>query len=161
MSSVSAFNTPLETGIRTLIILVEAFPAKYDLNRLVEMDYLVVHSGDYGGPESLHAPLPMRSGELLVRRSIIEKGILLMISRMLILRSYSEMGILYSASESAHEFTNSFTSKYLIELSNRASWVVDNFGEMSIKEIRNNNKAVYKQWYTQFYPGNEIGQKYE
>lgn len=75
------FNTPLETGIRSLAILVAAHPVVCDLERLVEMDYLVVHSGDAGGPDSLHAPLPMRAGELLVRRGLIEKGLLLMMSR--------------------------------------------------------------------------------
>ncbi len=54
------FNSPLETGIRSLSILVAAYPASLDIQRLVEMDYLVVHSGDAGGPESLHVPLPRR-----------------------------------------------------------------------------------------------------
>ncbi|HFP4503788.1 TPA: ABC-three component system middle component 2, partial [Escherichia coli] len=33
------FNSPFETGIRSLAILVAAFPESYDLQRLVEMDY--------------------------------------------------------------------------------------------------------------------------
>ena len=74
------FNSPLETGIRSLEILVAAYPEAFDLERLVEMDYLVVHSEDADGPESLHAALPMRAGELLVRRGLIEKGILLMMN---------------------------------------------------------------------------------
>jgi len=73
------FNSPLETGVRSLAILVAAYPASFDLQRLVEMDYLVVHSGDAGGPKSLHAPLPLRAGELLVRRGLIEKGLLLIL----------------------------------------------------------------------------------
>ena len=72
------FNSPLETGIRSLAILVAAYPESLDLQRLLEMDYLVVHSGDADGPESLHAPLPLRAGELLVRRGLIETGLLLM-----------------------------------------------------------------------------------
>ena len=68
------FNSYLETGVRSLIILVVAFPTLFDLQRLVEMDYLVVHSGDIGGPKSLHAALPLRVGELLIRRGLIENG---------------------------------------------------------------------------------------
>ena len=64
---IEPFNSPLETGLRSLAILEAAFPNRYDLQRLVEMDYLVVHSADVGGPESLHAPLPLRAGELLDR----------------------------------------------------------------------------------------------
>ncbi|WP_338053724.1 ABC-three component system middle component 2 [Serratia liquefaciens] len=57
----------------SLAILVAAFPESYDLQRLVEMDYLVVHSGDADGPDSLHAPLPMRAGEryILPKRELV------------------------------------------------------------------------------------------
>lgn len=61
--SINLFNSSLETGVRSLIILVAAFPIAFDLQRLIEMDYLVVHSGDVDGPSSLHAPIPMRIGE--------------------------------------------------------------------------------------------------
>ena len=77
----SAFNSPLETGVRTLALLVAAYPRSRDLHRLVQYDYLTVHSADAAGPPSLHPPLPLRSGELLVRRGIIERGLLLMMSR--------------------------------------------------------------------------------
>lgn len=40
------FNSPLETGVRSLTILEAAFPLSFDLQRLVEFDYVVVHSGD-------------------------------------------------------------------------------------------------------------------
>src|SRR5664279_6023945 len=100
----TAFNSPLETGIRSLAILAAAHPASYDLQRLVELDYLVVHSGDADGPKSLHAPLPLRAGELLVRRSLVERGVLLVVSRHLATRSVSSDGIEYAASETAAPF---------------------------------------------------------
>ena len=37
----SPFNSPMETGVRSLAILHAAYPAAFDLQRLVEMDYLV------------------------------------------------------------------------------------------------------------------------
>ena len=73
-SDVTLFNSALETGVRALVILVANFPAALDLQRLVDFDYLVVHSGDVDGPESLHPPLPMREGELLVRRKIMSSS---------------------------------------------------------------------------------------
>ena len=100
----SPFNSALETGIRSLAILVAAYPEPFDLERLIEMDYLVVHSGDADGPESLHAPLPMRAGELLVRRGLIEKGLLLMMSRHLVRRVPAEEGFNYIAGEAAAPF---------------------------------------------------------
>src|SRR4051794_423087 len=106
------FNSPLETGGRSLTILVAAFPVAFDLQRLVEMDYLVVHSGDADGPESLHAPLPLRAGELLVRRGLIEKGLLLMISRGLVRRIPSKDGFHYIAEETAAPFICALTADY-------------------------------------------------
>ena len=65
------------------------------------MDYLVVHSGDADGPDSLHAPLPMRAGELLVRHGLIEKGLMLMMSRGLVQRVSASDGFNYLAGELA------------------------------------------------------------
>ncbi len=87
-----AFNSPLETGIRSVGILVAAFPACFDLQRLVAFDHLVVHTGDLGGPDSLHPEVPMRSAELLVRRGIVERGLLLMVSRGLVERHVTDKG---------------------------------------------------------------------
>ncbi|MFM9959999.1 MAG: ABC-three component system middle component 2 [Planctomycetaceae bacterium] len=40
------FNSALESGLRALCVLYEAFPQSFDTQRLVFFDYLVVHSGD-------------------------------------------------------------------------------------------------------------------
>ena len=45
------FNGPIEIGLRALVVLTEAFPAAYSLQRLVISDYLVVHSDDADGPQ--------------------------------------------------------------------------------------------------------------
>ena len=52
----ATFNGPLEAGIRAVSILGAAYPQSYDLQRLVALDYLLVHTSDVGGPESLHPP---------------------------------------------------------------------------------------------------------
>src|SRR5580700_9480010 len=99
MSAAGPFNSPLECGLRTLVLLAAAKPAACDLQRLVFYDYLLVHSGDVpGGPDSIHPPTPLRSGEALVRRHWIERGLLLMISRELVIRAFSPQGIVYQAS---------------------------------------------------------------
>ena len=49
------FNTPLECGLRCAALLLAAYPAPCDLQRLVQYEYLLVHSGDVPqGPPSLH-----------------------------------------------------------------------------------------------------------
>lgn len=146
----TAFNSPLETGVRSLSILVAAFPNAFDLQRLVEMDYLVVHSGDAGGPESLHAPLPLRAGELLVRRGLIEKGLVLMISRGLVRRVPAHDGFSYVADETAAPFIASLTAGYSRRLTERAAWAVSRFEIVTTEEIRRITHRLFERWSSQF-----------
>lgn len=146
----SPFNSPLETGVRSLSILEAAYPLSFDLQRLVELDYLVVHSGDAGGPPSLHAPLPMRAGELLVRRELIDKGLLLMMSRGLIERIIRGTGIEYKAGERASSYLAGLTAPYMIDLRSRARWAVEVFGDMSIETLRSITQRFFEQWSSEF-----------
>src|SRR5271169_1811943 len=130
------FNSPLETGVRALILLAESYPEQLDLQRILEFDYLMVHSGDVDGPPSIHPALPLRSGELLVRRQLIERGLWLMISRGLVARHATPLGFMYQAEDDAGPFLDSLTAEYLDDLKDRAVWVVDRFSEMSDQEIR-------------------------
>jgi hypothetical protein len=150
-NNTSPFNSSLESGIRALNILVAIFPKCADLQKLVDFDYIIVHSGDLHGPESLHAPLPMRAGELLVRRSIVEAGLLLMMSRGLVKRITSGTGIEYIADESANAFVNSFETQYLLRLKDRANWVSYNFGDMSDEELQEITRHFFDKWTTQFH----------
>jgi hypothetical protein len=59
--------------MRALILLAESYPEQLDLQRILEFDYLMVYTGDVDGPPSIHPDLPLRSGELLVRRQLIER----------------------------------------------------------------------------------------
>lgn len=148
----SPFNSPLETGIRSLAILVAAHPDVLDLQRLVEMDYVVVHSGDVGGPDSLHAPLPLRAGELLVRRRLIETGLLLMLSRGLVQRLPNPDGIGYLASEAAAPFLSSLSADYSKRLRLRAQWAAQRFRGVSTEEIARITHGFFERWSSQFQP---------
>ena len=155
----SPFNSPLETGIRSLAILAAAYPESFDLERLVEMDYLVVHSGDAEGPDSLHAPLPMRAGELLVRRGLIEKGLLLMVSRNLAQRLTGKKGFNYVAGEAASPFLVSLTASYSQKLKQRAIWAVERFADVPTADVRRITHRLFEEWSSQFQvtdtPGSE------
>lgn len=150
VSSPTLFNSPLETGIRSLAVLVAAFPMAFDLQRLVEMDYLVVHSADVDGPESLHAPLPLRAGELLVRRNLIEKGLLLMMSRGLVEKVSANDGFNYLAGETAAPFISTLTTNYSCKLIDRAYWAVERFGSLSTKEMQQITGKFLERWSSQF-----------
>src|SRR5580698_1351850 len=141
--TVLTFNSPIETGMRALILLAESYPDQLDLQRILEFDYLMVHSGDVDGPPSIHPALPLRSGELLVRRQLIERGLVLMISRGLVSRHATPNGFLYRAEDDAGPFLDALTAEYLADLKDRATWVVERFHEMSDQEIRFMLTRVY------------------
>ncbi|WP_459914323.1 ABC-three component system middle component 2 [Desulfocicer niacini] len=69
----------------------------------------------------------MRTGELLVRRGLIEKGLVLMISRRLIQRFPTENGFNYVAGETAAPFLASVTAIYFQQSRDRAQWVVKQY----------------------------------
>jgi len=149
-AGVQTFNSPIETGMRALILLAESYPEQLDLQRILEFDYIMVHTGDVDGPPSIHPALPLRSGELLVRRQLIERGLMLMISRGLVSRHATAKGFMYQADDDAGPFLDALTAEYLEDLKNRAMWVVDRFSEMSDHDIRVMLTQTYDQWSREF-----------
>lgn len=152
MSSVPGpFNSPLECGLRTLVLLAAAQPSECDLQRLIFYDYLLVHSGDVpDGPESIHPPTPLRSGEALVRRHWIERGLLLMISRELVVRTFSEKGIMYKASPLTESFLGYMQQPYTKKLRERAQWVIARFGNYPDNQLLDFFKDNLDRWGGEF-----------
>jgi hypothetical protein len=144
------FNGPLEAGIRAVSILGAAYPQSYDLQRLVAFDYLLVHTADVGGPESLHPSTPMHSAELLVRRKLVEHALLLMMTRELVHREITPEGIKYCAGENAAPFLASVSSAYLRALKDRASWLVDALGGYADQEFKGVMRRFVDDWVEEF-----------
>ena len=155
--AVQTFNSPIETGMRALILLAASYPTQLDLQRLLEYDYMMVHTGDVDGPPSIHPALPLRSGELLVRRQLIERGLMLMISRGLVSRHAMPNGFMYQAEDDAGPFLDVLTAEYLNNLKDRAEWVVHRFRDMSDQQIRSMLTRVYDQWSREFQIPEEPG----
>lgn len=148
MSNLSSlFNSPMESGLRSLALLVAAYPNYYDLERLVIYDYLLVHSGDVdNGPKSIHPDTPHRSGEILIKRPIIESGLKNMIAKGLIEARYSKSGIMYAATEVSSPFLDSLQADYTRKIIKIADWVFETFGGYNIedlKELVNDNLDVW------------------
>jgi hypothetical protein len=146
----TTFNGPLEAGIRVVSILGAAYPTTYDLQRLIALDYLLVHTGDIDGPENLHPPTPMHSAELLVRRKLIEQSLLLMMTRDLVAREVTAEGIKYGAGENAATFLSSVSSGYLLALKDRASWLVTTLGDLTDEQFKAMMRRFFDKWVEEF-----------
>ena len=144
------FNGPLEAGIRAVSILGAAYPQTYDLQRLVALDYLLVHTGDIKGPENLYPPTPMQSAELLVRRKLIEQSLLLMMTRDLVEREVTPEGIKYGAGENAATFLSSVSSNYLLSLKDRAEWLVQTIGDLTDEQFKSMMLQFFDKWVEEF-----------
>jgi hypothetical protein len=145
------FNTPLECGLRCGALLVAAQPARCDLQRLVQYEYLLVHSGDIRqGPPSLHPAAPHRAGELLVRRGLVERGLLFMMSRQLVCRELSERGISYFAGDAALPFYDALGASYTRQIRQRARWVIERFGPVPDDSLDGFMRKNWTNWGSEF-----------
>lgn len=138
-SAAHLFNSTLETGIRALVVLEAFYPRRCDLLEMTWLDHLVVHTGDLEGhnvPESLHPDLPNRTGELLVRRQLVDKSLRLMQQVHLVDVFETEDGIAYGASEDSPSYLELLQTPYSVALKERAKWMADQFADLQAAEMR-------------------------
>ena len=149
--SSSLYNGPVEIGLRSLMILAESFPAALDLQRLVILDYLLVHSGDIdGGPASIHPPSPLRAGEVSIRRGLLESGIHLFAAKGLISQEIGNAGIRYKAEDLAATFLDALITDQTSRLRERASWAVKITNNLDDKATMQLFEKTIGRWKTEF-----------
>ena len=142
----NTLNTPPEVGVRVLCILVEAVPDSIDLHHLVFLDYALLHSADFGGPESLNPAYALRVGEFGMKRQWVREGLLLMIQSGLVQMSAGGHGFEFCASERAEDFLDGFESAYVGALRERARWVVECLWDSDDAPLVEWMRDVYEQW---------------
>ena len=143
-------NGPLEVGVRITAQLVAMYPSSADMDRLVLLDHVVIHSGDFSERRSLHPQIPGRSGELGLKRELVTRGLQLMGARGLIVRAFTPEGVYYRASDDALPFLQAFDSTYLDSLRVRCSWAAENLGTLDDRQIRQQLRAAFGQWAEEF-----------
>ncbi len=144
------FNGPLEAGVRVVAILGAAFPATFDIERLTAFDYLLIHTGQLGGPADLHPSTPIQAPATEVRRKVVQNAVLLMMTRELIDRELYPDGIRYRAGESAALFLSSLRTPYLVALKERAQWLVDYLKDYTDREFRALMRQFFDDWVVEF-----------
>jgi hypothetical protein len=150
MNGDSVFNNPVESALRSLVLLVEAYPRTLDLQKLVYLDYLLVHSADAGGPESIHPPTPQRAGEVAVRRDLIEQGLHLLLVRGLAERRATSTGFEYAALDAAGNLIASLEADYSKRLRERATWATREFGNRDTEALSAFFRENIGRWSEEF-----------
>lgn len=139
-------NSPLEVGIRALVLLAEAFPRRLDVSQLVYLDHIMLHSGSLdGGPASLHPDLPIGPSELGMRRRIIEQGLIVLMRAGLADMVASDAGFLYGATEEANSFLDVLEAPYVGQLKERAEWLTSAYADDEMI-VRDGMKQITQRW---------------
>ncbi|WP_405827203.1 ABC-three component system middle component 2 [Streptomyces sp. NBC_00105] len=142
----SPLNSPLEVGIRALVILAETFPRRLDVAQIVYLDHAMLHSGDLdGGPTSLHPDLPATPGELGMRRHLVEQGLVVLMRAGLADMTATEDGFLYGATEEAGSFLHVLESPYVSQLTERAGWLASTYMHEE-SDVRDGMKQITQRW---------------
>ncbi|WP_269508723.1 ABC-three component system middle component 2 [Corynebacterium faecium] len=147
---ISPFNSPVEVGLQTLVLLVEESPEGLDLSRLVLYNHALLHSADLGGPQSLLPPTPIRTGELGLKRSRIEAGLNLLAGVELVEIIPVADGIEFVAADSAHSFLRLLESDHVRDLRRYAKWVVRTFEGINDQDLRAKMGEVSSHWIEEF-----------
>ena len=140
------FNTPLEAGVRALLILDAFAPQAFDLATMSLLDYYIVHTGDAGGPPSVHPEINARAGEYFVRRHLVEEGLLLMARASLVEQVFTGSGIAFRAHETATAMIDLFGSAYNRRLAKAAQWLALEAAAQGIDTFILGLKDGIKRW---------------
>lgn len=127
-------------------LLAALRPRSADLQKLVLLDYAIVYSADIAGPPSLHTPVPLRGGELLGRRTLIEQGLYLMSTRGLVEATIDDRGIMYQAGDAAQALVGSLASRYFRDLEERCAWAALRFGARDSLELTQEFSQLGHRW---------------
>jgi hypothetical protein len=140
------FNTPLEAGVRALLILDAFAPRGFDLATISLLDYYIVHTGDAGGPPSLHPEINARAGEYYVRRHLVEEGLLLMARASLLEQVFTRSGISFRAQDTATAMIDLFGSAYNRRLAEAAQWLAREAADRGVEPFIQNLKDRLERW---------------
>jgi hypothetical protein len=150
-SSNFLFNSPIEIGLRTLVMISNKSNIKYDLDRLVIFDYFILHASDLDCDRwNLHPSLPHRSSEIIIRRKLIQEGLDILVSKGLVDIIYDEEGLFYKSNEMTDIFINLLKSEYFLSLQSQCVWVINKCGGVSTNQLNNLVNEKIQLWGGEF-----------
>jgi len=149
MNKIRVFNNEIEMGLRILVILKCIYPRSLDREMINYYDYFSLHSKDIGGEESLHADVPNRSGELSVKRGLIERSLKMLLLRGLVKYEYPKNkrnGFEYIVTKNGASLIDNLNESYTQNLISHVTWVCYHFKDKSYRDIKLFVAQNEKKW---------------
>lgn len=134
------FNSNIELATRVALILSSLEGKRFDVDELVLLDYALLYSCEFDGPESLHPPVPNHLAEIAQRRELLPNSLLFFLKKGLIDVHYDENGKSFSANENTNSFVSCLSTGYFIKIWERLSWLSEQSETIKctpIAELRN------------------------
>lgn len=130
-----------------LFVLSACRPGRYDVQRLISYDYLLVHSGDVSeAHESLHPAVPNRGNEWVVKRNVVQSGLHLMFARELVEKRLTGQGISFAGTELTSAFVNLLRTPYAQALRERSEWLTgtfDGFSDVQLQQFMTDRVGLW------------------
>ena len=139
------FNTPFETGLRSLLILYVTKSAGMTIDRIVAYDFITIYGKDFGVSEAnLHGDNSLNFSELSTKRSVCSEGVKSFVLSGLIGINRMQSGFLYKLTSAGKKYVEAMESDYKDQYVEIVKSVHKKYGRKTdanlIKEI--NEKAV-------------------
>lgn len=151
LDSNAMFNTPLELGIRCLVLLSTFHYSPHSLQNLINLDYLLLHLNDLDSSlESLHPSIPYRSSEIALKRKVMQLGLQLVLSRGLIEKKFSKQGIIYIHTKLGEQFIYFLKNDYHLKLLESSKILSQKLKGKSEIQIENFIKKNISRWGSEF-----------
>ncbi|WP_416981412.1 ABC-three component system middle component 2 [Streptomyces sp. T028] len=144
-------NSPIEVGMRTLVLLARSHPHPLDLSWLVVLDHAMLHSSQFDGPPSLHPRLPALPGELGLKRQLMQEGLEVLLRAGLATVEATDDGLVYQVTQRGSGFVGILEAPYVGELRQRAQWAVDQFAATTDAVAA--TRDITTRWHAEFTAG--------
>lgn len=145
------FNSPLEIGLRCLIILKTFNDRVLNIQDIINLDYLTLHLKDFNEDlESVHPDIPYRSGEISVKRIVCQRGLQLMLSKGLITKNFNEKGICYEITSIGTLFVDYISNSYHVKLQEFCLMLYKEVGSMTEEQINEYITSNINEWGSEF-----------
>lgn len=134
------FNSNVELATRAALILSSMEGRMFDIDELVLLDYALLYSSEFNGPENLHPAVPNHLAEIAQKRELLPDSLLFFLKKGLIDVQYRAEGKYFSANENTTSFVSCLSSDYFIKIWQRLSWLSEHSDEIKgrkLAELRN------------------------
>jgi hypothetical protein len=119
-------NSPVELGTRSALILTSV-GQDLSLDDLVLLDYALLYSSYFGGPENLHPALPNHVAEVGHRKEYLPQALKLFARRGLISIKHTTTGHYYASNDETLHLISCLKSPYYRKSWTRLNWLSENY----------------------------------